>query len=211
MDLYRILVERYPESARVLSAAAGEALTLGILAGEESDALRLFREAEEYARRAVDVSPDEADGHYWLGAALGRRSLLEDPRDRIRLAGEIRDHALEALALDSTHAGAHHVLGMWHAEVERTGGVSRFLAEHLLGGKVFEHASWEDALSHLGRAVELAPDVLLYRLELGRALRDRDRDEEARHELREVLDRPTLQPIDPLMKQRAQELLKSIQ
>lgn len=210
MDLYRSLVERYPENPEVLSAAAGEALTLGILAEEESDALRWYRESEEYARRSVDANPALPDAHYWLAASLGRRALRDTPRRRIRLAGEIRKHALEALDRDSTHAGAHHVLGHWHAEVERTRGLSRFFAERILGAEIFEHASWEEALAHLRRAVVVQPEVLFYRLELARALRDRGQEEEAWTQLREVLERPTLDPIDPLMKQRAQELLKSI-
>ncbi len=211
MELYRSLVERYPEHPEVLTAAAGEALTLGILASEEEDARRWYEEAEEYARRALAVAPEDPDAHFWLASALGRRSLLEGPRDRIRLAEEIRDHARSALEADSSHAGAHHVLGMWHAETERVSGVSRFFAEHLLGGGIMGEASWEAALEHLRRAVELAPDILLYRLELARALLDRERSEEARTQLRDVLERPASNPVDPLVKQEAQELLKSIE
>jgi hypothetical protein len=63
-------------------------------------------------------------------------------RDRVRFAGDVRTHAMEALKYNPRHAGAMHVMGMWNAEVMRLNGVSRFMAKNFLGGRVFESASW---------------------------------------------------------------------
>lgn len=210
MEVYRSVIERYPEHRATLVGAAGEALTLGILASDDNDAARWYDESAQYARRALQVSPDDPEAHSWLGAALGRQALQQGPRSRVQLAGQIREHARATLAADSAHARGHHVLGLWHAEVERIGGVSRFFAEHLLGGEALEGASWDEALQHLERAVELAPQVLIYRIEWARALADRERVDEARSQLRRVLEDPVLHPVDPMVKQRAQELLKAL-
>jgi Tfp pilus assembly protein PilF len=125
----------------------------------------------------------------------------------VRLAEEVRRQALRVLELDSLHAGAHHVLGQWHAEVRRLSGVSRFFARHVLGAEVLDQASWDQAVRHLERAVELAPQGIIHHLELARVYLDRDREADARDELREVLQRPALEPTDPLHKQEAVRLM----
>ena len=211
MDTLEAAVERHPDDPQVLVPAAREAVNLGILASDEEQAERWFVQAEDYARRAVTADSSSLEGRYWLSAALGRRALLEGPGTRVQLAGEIRGLADWVLARDSTHAGAHHVLGKWHSEIRSLRSVTRFFAEHLFGGDEFDDASWDAAIRHLERAVELSPAMLLVRLDLARVYAERDRPADARRQLREVLERPTIHPIDPRTKQEAQELLKSSQ
>jgi Flp pilus assembly protein TadD len=114
------------------------------------------------------------------------------------------------LALDSLSAGAHHVLGEWHAEIRRLSGLERWAARELLGLDEIGNASWDDAVEHLERAVALAPDVLVHRLDLARAYLDVGRKEDARRELQEVLDLPAVEPIDSLQKESAIRLLEGI-
>ena len=102
----------------------------------------------------------------------------------MRLAVEVREAALEALALDSANAGAHHVLGVWHAEVRRLSGVERWLARRLLGGAIFEEASWEAAEGHLLTSVALDPGGLIHHQDLAKLYLDRGRTEEARFQLK---------------------------
>lgn len=211
MDTLEAAVERHPGHEGALLAAAREALTLGILSSEADESERWYQTSEEYARRALEVDSTSLEARYWLAAALGRRALMESPRSRVRMAKEIRTLADRILAGDLDHAGAHHVIGMWHAEIRGLRSVTRFFAEHLLGADEFDDASWVAAIEHLERAVELDPAMLLFRIDLARVYAERDRPEEARAQLREVLDRPTIHPIDPRLKQEAQELLKATQ
>ena len=211
MDTLEAAVERHPDDATVLVPAAREAINLGILASDDERSERWFRAGEDYARRALAADSSDLEARYWLSAALGRRALLEGPRARVRLAGEIRTLGDWILARDSTHAGAHHVLGKWHAEIRSLRTVTRFFAEHLLGGDEFDDASWDAAVRHLERAVDLSPGMLLFRMDLARVYAERQRPDDARRQLREVLERPTIHPIDPQIKQEAQELLKATQ
>src|SRR5437763_16001272 len=87
-----------------------------------------YKRAEQYARRAVAANPNDAEGHFELARAIGRNALTMGTRDKIKFAGEVRDHALEALKLDPKHAGALHVMGVWNAEVRRLNGLSRMIA-----------------------------------------------------------------------------------
>lgn len=208
LESFRNVLAERPDSYPALWRAAREAVSLGMLSEGESE--RWYDEAVEYARRAVEANPDGVEGNEWLAIALGQSALDEGARTRVRLAEEVRAVALRTLELDSLSAAAHHVLGEWHAEVKRLSGLTRWAAEQLLGGDAFAEASWDEARTHLERAVELDPRNLINHLALARVYLDLDLPDEARTHLRAVLDRPALLPTDPLHKQRAQELLGSL-
>jgi tetratricopeptide (TPR) repeat protein len=151
-------------NAEALWRAAIEAIDLG----EFNDAGRdsLYRLGEQYARRAVQADAKSSMAHFALAKALGRRALSLGARERVKYAGEVRKEAMEALALDSTNAGALHVMGRWNANIMRLSGISRFFAKNVLGGRVFNEANWKDAAGYLERAVALEPDRVVHRVEL---------------------------------------------
>ena len=199
-----------PDTYGALWRAAREAANLGMLADDGDDAKGWYRRAEAYARRARAANPEGVEGGQWLAIALGRAALHEGPRSRVRMAVEIRDVALETLALDSTNAGAHHVLGEWNAQIRRLSGIERWMAKSFLGGGIFDSATWEEAERHLGLAIRYDPDGLLHYLDLARVYEDLDRKEEAARLLRELLARPSVEPSDPLTKKEAEAFLREL-
>ncbi|MEJ2204729.1 MAG: hypothetical protein P8170_11515 [Gemmatimonadota bacterium] len=201
------LLMQYPDSYGALWRAAREAVNLGMLAKEEENRKAWEEAAVAYARRARATEPDGAEGLSWLAIALGRQALDEGPQAKVRLAVEIRETALAALRVDSLNAAAHHVMGEWNAEICRISGVERWLARNLLGGGVFSQASWGAALYHLQRSVELNPAGLIHHLDLARTYLDIGREQDARRVLLGVLDRPAIEPVDPLHKRSAALLL----
>ena len=51
---------------------------------------RLYAVAEQYARRAVEANPNDAEGHFHLARALGRKALSLGKRDQVKYAGDVR-------------------------------------------------------------------------------------------------------------------------
>ncbi len=198
-----------PDDFEALWRAAREAVNLGMLTPSGDEAKRTFESAEAYAHRAREANPRSPRGGEWLAIALGRRALEEGPRTRVRLAVQIREVALATLALDSTNAGAQHVLGEWNAQIRRLSGIERWMARKFMGGGVFEQANWQDAVDHLQKAIQYDPPGLIHYLDLAKVYRDLGRDEDARQALRQVLERPAAEPVDALHKQEAQDLLRS--
>ncbi len=210
LALYARALEEDSASYPALWRAAREAVNLGMLAEERTERKRRAQEAVSFAERAREADPSGAEAYEWLSIALGRLALEEGLKTRARLASEIRSAALTALALDSLNAGAHHVLGEWNAEIRRLSGIQRWAARSMLGVDAIGDASWDAALEHLERAVRLAPESLVHHLDLARAYLDLGRKADARRELLEVLDRPSLDPIDPLQKEAAKRLLDGL-
>lgn len=167
----------------------------------------LYRVAVEYARRALRVDSGSVEGHFVLALALGRASLTRGGRQRVRDAEEIRREALRALAIDSLHDGAWHVLGRWHAEVRRLSGLQRFFARTFLGGGGLGAASWDGAVRALERAVALRPEWIVHRLALAQVYADVGRYAEAREQLRTILQLPGIDPMDGEHRRTAERLL----
>jgi len=197
-------------AAEALWKSAREAVDLGMLSAGDDVQLEWYRLAEGYARRAIALDPDESRGFEWLAIALGRAALSEGPRTRVRMAEEVYEAAVAAVAADTMSAGAHHVLGQWHAEVRRLSSVERFLARHLMGGEVMDRASWDEAERHLRRATELAPGSVIHHVELARVFRDTGRSEPALEECRRALALPPVEPVDALYQEEARRILAAL-
>ena len=185
----------------------GEQIPDGVKSPERDS---LYARAEHLARRAVAADSSRAEGHFALAAAVGRASLTMGKKERIRRAAVIRDEARRAIALDSTHDGAYHVLGRWHAEIMRLSGLSRFFAKSFLGAGIFREASWDSAAANLERAVTLDPGRIYHRLELAGVYADRKRWEEARTELAEAQSLPPRELRDTAYQREARELAERI-
>ncbi len=207
------------EYAAALAATPGDFGTLWRLARVESemgedargDAQReLVLASVEHAREAVRVAPDSAQGHLWVAATLGRQALKEGPKTRLALAREIKSEVDRALALDPGIARAYHVRALWNRKIASLSFVERAAANTVLGG-VPKGASMENAVRDLEKAVELEPQYVNHRLELGRTLLEMKRWDEARREL-ETAHRlpPTSSPRDARYQNEARNLLGRI-
>ena len=170
----------------------------------------LYLRAEQHARRAVRLAPQDANAHFSLAAALGKAALTKGVKERVRYAVEIRDAAMKSLAIDPRHDGSHHVMGRWHAEIERLSNIEEFFAKKFLGAKVFGEASYLEAARNLERAVALRPDYIYHRLDLAEVYVDMKRYADARRELDAIATLPTLDAMDPEYRRQAGALRSRI-
>ena len=190
--------------------ASREAVDLGEFTKDEAQRKALYAKAEGYARRAVSANSADAEGHFSLARAIGRNALSMGKRDRVKFAGEVREHALAALQLAPQQAGALHVLGVWNAEVMRLSGMERFFAKNLLGGKVFDEANWNDAVRYLEQAVAAEPGRITHRLDLARVYADVGSKAKAREHLEWIAQAAGRDYNDRFYKEEAERALKAL-
>lgn len=196
-----------PTSYEALWKASRDAVDLGEQATDKARRAQLYKSAEEYARKAVSANPADAEGHFALARALGRTAQSLGSRDRVKYAGEVREHALEALKRNAQHGGALHVMGMWNAEVMRLSGIQRFAAKNLLGGKVFGEASWPEARRYMEAAVAAEPNRITHRLDLGAVYADIGEKAKAREQFEAIARMPATELNDAKYKQEAAAML----
>lgn len=178
------------------------------LSSEQStrEAQRAYAErALEYARRAVELEPQNAVYALSVAIAYGKLALASDPRGKVRSSRLVREQAERALALDPGYAWAHHILARWHLEVAKLGAASRAVVGLFYGG--LPSASIADAVRHLERAVELEPGELQHHLELGVAYATAGQPAKARASFEKGLALPSTARIDEPAKARAREAL----
>lgn len=170
----------------------------------------LYDAARAYGEAAVRVNPNGADGHFTIAQALGRLSRTRGGKERVRFAKIIYDEAMKAIELDSTHDGAYHVVGAWHAEVKRLSGFQKFFAKALFGGGFLDKGNWDDAQKYLERAVALKPDNIFHRLELGEVYIDVGKYSKAREQFTALEALPLADVLDHEYKKEAKQLLDDI-
>jgi hypothetical protein len=162
--------------------------------------------AEVHARLALSLDSAGAWPAFALGLVLGKTALTKGIKARVRMAIEVRELAMRAVAADSTHDGAHHLLGRWHAEVRRLSAFERLIATTILGGGVFGQASWKSARAHLERAVVLDSTRIFHRLDLAAVCMDLEDYACAAAELRQVAELPERVAMDTTYKREGARL-----
>ncbi|MDP3071187.1 MAG: hypothetical protein Q8N18_12930 [Opitutaceae bacterium] len=166
---------------------------------------RLCTEALEHARRAVALQPNDAVNVLSLAICHGKLGLYSDTRTKIEYSRLVKEQAERTLTLDPSYDYAHHVLGRWHYEVASLGAATRFFVRLIYGG--LPPASTAEAVRHLRRAVELAPQLPAHRVELGFALLADGQHDLARDTFTQALALPQQEKYDDEAWRRAREAL----
>ncbi|MDE0045278.1 MAG: hypothetical protein OXU19_05370 [bacterium] len=210
---------RFEEAVRIaetLDTSEGQALAARALAIhayyilEEEDDTRepLLLRAIELARKAVELDPGNADAHVMLAATLGRHAQVISSLEASNkgYAEKIEEAAETALGIDPDLVAAHLTLGRLHSEL--IGVMGSFLARTLYGARE------EEALAHLERAFELAPDAKEVALEyaLGLLMLDDDEYRTRAHELVVLaIEIPTVDAYRAIVHGEAVKLLESLE
>ena len=212
---YRAALERDSLNYEALWKAGRELVDIAKQITAKDDAAKhlrdsLYLEARAFGETAERVNPNGADGHFTVGQALGRLSRTKGGKERVRFARLIYDEGMRAIALDSTHDGAYHLIGAWHAEVKRLSGFEKFFAKTLFGGGFLDKGNWDDAQKYLAKAVALKPQNIFHRLELGEVYVDLGKYSKAREQLTAIDSLPVADVLDPAYKQEAKQILDDI-
>jgi tetratricopeptide (TPR) repeat protein len=207
---YEAAIAVDPRSYEALWKASRDAVDLGESQTDKGRRTQIYKSAEQYARRAVEVDPNDAEGHFHLARSLGRNALTLGTRDKIKYATDVRAQALEALKHDPKHAGALHVMGVWNAEVMRLSGFERMMAKNFLGGKVFGTANWQNAVRYMEESVAVDPQRLVHHLDLGKIYLDVGDKAKARQQFQLVASLPATEANDAMYKRDAERQLQKL-
>lgn len=175
---------------------------------DKAERRRIGNIALDYAKRAVAADANNAKAQLALAISYGRVAPYLDNKTKIAYSKLVKQHADRALALDPRDDLTWHVLGAWNYELANLNPLLRGIAQ-LIYGKL-PSASNEDAVKAFRKAVELNPRRVGNQVELGRALAELGKKDEARAALEKGLSLPIRQRDDPETKERARAALKKL-
>lgn len=200
-------VARQPSAARAEIAVVRAAIADAFIAGARDSVDGHIERAITHARRAIALAPHDADSHYWLAAALGRRALRTEYRTALRAATESYREAKQALALDSLHAGAHAVVGRFHEELSRHSRPMRMIFAVVSGEEDVKRVSLAVAERQYRKAIAIDASTVLYRHDYGRFLVSAGRLSEAAEQARVARTLPNRTAADPWLRDNLNALI----
>ncbi|HYL20353.1 MAG TPA: tetratricopeptide repeat protein [Gemmatimonadales bacterium] len=210
---YRAVLARDSTNYEALWKAGREVVDIAKQIDDKGDKKQrdsLYELGRAYGEAAVRANPNGADGHFTIAQALGRLSRTRGGKERVRFAEIIFNEATKAIALDSTHDGAYHVLGAWHEEVMLLSGIQKFFAKTLFGAGFLDKGNWADAQRYLERAVALKPQNIFHRYELAGVYIDVGKYSKAREQLSALETLPIADVLDHQYQTEAKQLLEDI-
>ena len=161
------------------------------------------RDREPYLNRAMDlvhraIAADSMNADAYLEAAhvAGREAQSVGTLTALRkgFAGKIRDYLESALQADPDHLTSHLALGGWHADIASAGRIARMM----YGG------TYDQAIQHFERAMELAPESKTVMFEYGSRLAVLDRAN-GRDRARAMLSKAAAVPVVDAYEQLIQD------
>jgi tetratricopeptide (TPR) repeat protein len=141
---------------------------------------------------------------------LGRLSRTRGGKERVQFAKTIYDEAARTIQIDPNHDAAYHILGIWHAEVKRLSGFTKFFAKTLFGAGFMDKASWDSARVYMEKAVALNPNYIYHHLELAGVYLDLELPDKAEAELEAIPGLPTTDPMDHYYRDVAARVLTDL-
>lgn len=177
-------------------------------APSEDKQRELGEKALSYAQRAVTAQPTHAKSLLSVAICHGRLIRFAGARTKVEYSRLVKEYAEKALKIDPSDSYAWHVLGAWNYELAQMGAFTRTFVKVVYGG--VPPASNETAERLFRKAVELAPERVSHRVELGRTYAALGKKAEARDELRRALSLPNREKDDPDSKKRAADALADL-
>ncbi|MEE9201189.1 MAG: TRAP transporter TatT component family protein [Candidatus Brocadiales bacterium] len=171
---------------------------LGREASTKKERLEFYNKAVDAGKSAVKANNDRPEGHFWLGISIAAVGETSGILKSLGSVGDIKEQMERVIAIDATYeeGGAYRIMGRIDHKVPWIFG----------GRKARSHEYYQKALA-------VAPDNTYTRLFLAELLLDEDKNDDARKELRFIIDtgnRPEWAYDIKVNKEKAHKLLEEI-
>ena len=174
----------------------------------KQEKLRLGNLSLEFALRAADLAPKNAEAQLSPAISYGKMLPYMKTRDQIDATPKIKASVERALALDPDNDTAWHILGRWNRVLADINSVKRVLAKAIYGN--LPVTTNEEAERCLKKAIAINPNRLMHYIELGRIYAQMGRKEEAMENIRKGLAMPEQEKDDAEQKELGRQALKKM-
>ena len=142
----------------------------------------LFQKGIDWSKKAIELNPKGAGGHFWLGVNNGKYGESRGILKSLFLVGPIKDEMQQVIAIDSAyeHGGAYRVLGRMFYKLPGFAG----------GGL-------DKSITNLKKSLEYAPNVSTTHIFLAESYIKQKDYQSAKNELNFVLQAAVIPGLEP--------------
>jgi tetratricopeptide (TPR) repeat protein len=173
-ELLQAALQRERRVETMVTLAKVYLLTGDVRARSAEDKLTAYEQGREIGKRAIELAPKSEEAHLWYVANTGRWGQTKGVVRSLFLLPTMREELGVILELNPRSAPGHAIAGSLAFEVPGLFGGDRTKAE-----------------DHFRKALEIDPHYTLPRVDLARLLIAGGRQDDARRELRRVLEERT--------------------
>lgn len=201
------LRDEYGDRVEILWRSSLNHVDLAKKTTDEEAVKKHYQDALESADAALEADSTVAHAHLAKAVSEGRIALDAGTRERVQRSRAVKKHSDRAIELDDGIPGAYHTRARWHREVSDLNFFERAIVKTVYGG--LPEASYEQSVRDFKRAIELE-NVRFHHLELAKTYLKMDREEDARRELKTVIELSPKETFAERYKNEAEELLQEV-
>lgn len=150
---------------------ARAAFSVGDRTDNDSERDDMFREGIEAGKAAVQLQPNKAEGHFWLGANYGGRAA-HSTLSNLSSFQDIKGEMEAVLKLDESYQGYSAYLGLGRLYLQ---------APRVLGGDV------KKAIEYMEKGIKLNPNNTVMRFHLAEAYEADKRNTDAKKQIETII------------------------
>jgi len=209
LELFKQVLEKDPENYTALWNKSLLTTRKYYRVDDEDKQLAGYEEALKIAEKTLELHPDKGHSYYVYAIAKGRYSELEGTRDMIRASHVIKEKIEKAAELIPDYAPVWHLYGVWHSDIATAGRTERSVAR-LISRGLPDGAEEEKAEKYLKKSIEMMPESILFRVDLGKHYIEIGEKEKAIEILEEAASLEPKMMDDDDKKKEAKELLEEL-
>ncbi|WP_439883205.1 hypothetical protein ACSX1A_08535 [Pontibacter sp. MBLB2868] len=163
--LYEQIIATSADNYEALCKASFLHSRIGDRYTDETQKSKHFAIAREYAQKAYDLNPKDAESNYVMALSIGCQAMISGPKDKLAGINQVKTFLDAALASNSHHAGAWHILGRWYFKMANLNFAEKAASKFMFGG-VCEEATNTDAANAIENAIKYSPENIRYYYDL---------------------------------------------
>ncbi|MBP6455292.1 MAG: hypothetical protein KA275_01080 [Chitinophagaceae bacterium] len=167
-----------------------------------------FTAAKNYATKALALNENYADANYVMAVAMGRMALISGTKEKVGASRNIHKYSKRCTQIDPKHAEGWMLLGKYNYEISNLNFAEKSAANLLFGG--LPEGDINTAISCLEKSIILNNKSVLAHLELGKAYKQVNKNDEAKKILKAASLLNIIVFDDTRLKNECAVLLKTI-
>ncbi|NDK54308.1 hypothetical protein GWO68_00115 [Pontibacter sp. BT213] len=165
LAMYEEVLLAAPDNYTALCKASFLNCRIGERITDEGTKIAFYTKAKQYATRAYELKPADAEANYAMAMALGATAMVSGPKQRLENINQMKSFLDAALAANNKHAGAWHLLGRWYFKMANLNFAEAAASKMFFGG-VCGEATNEEAATALQTAIKYNPHNIQYYYDL---------------------------------------------